>query len=140
MEPIGIQRFYLANIESPVFNELRQIAQKTFGLVDVFRDVLRSQIGDRIDVSWIYGSVASSDDTSSSDIDLMVIGKLSFRELVSTLNPVEESMQRTVNPTLYSADEFRTKLREKNNFVSNVMESEKLFILGTEDDLARLAQ
>ncbi len=140
MEPIGIQKFYQANNESPVYTELRKIAEKTFGLVDVFRDVLRTQVGDQIDVAWIYGSIAKSSDTSSSDIDLIVIGSLPFRELVSILKPVEETMQRPVNPTLYSADEFRTKLSEKNNFVLNVMESRKLFVLGDEDDLARLAQ
>ncbi|MEA2031916.1 MAG: winged helix-turn-helix domain-containing protein [candidate division Zixibacteria bacterium] len=140
MEPIGIQKFYQANTECPVFAELKQIAEKTFGIVDVFRDVLRSQVSDQIDIAWIYGSVANSSDTSSSDIDLMVLGSLSFRELVSILKPVEENMQRSVNPTLYSSDEFRKKLHDKNNFILNVMESEKLFIIGNEDDLARLAK
>jgi predicted nucleotidyltransferase len=140
MEPIGIQKFYQANTKSPVFGELKQIAEKTFGIVDVFRDVLRCQAGNQINVAWIYGSVAESRDTSSSDIDLMVIGSLSFRELVSILKPVEENMQRSVNPTLYSSDEFGKKLHQKNNFILTVMESEKLFILGTENDLARLAQ
>ncbi len=140
MEPIGIQKFYRANTESPVFNDLRSIAEKTFGVVDVFRDVLRTQGKEQIDVACIYGSIATGHDTSSSDIDLLVIGSLPFRELVSILKPVEENMQRPVNPTLYSIDEFRTKLCEKNNFIRNVMESEKLFIVGTKDDLARLAQ
>lgn len=140
MEPIGIQKFYRANTESPVFNDLRSITEKTFGLVDVVRDVLRTQGKERIDVACIYGSIATGHDTSSSDIDLLVIGTLPFRELVSILKPVEENMQRPVNPTLYSSDEFRVKLREKNNFLCNVMESEKLFIVGTDDDLANLAE
>jgi predicted nucleotidyltransferase len=140
MEPIGIQKFYQANRESPIFEELRKIAEKTFGLVDVFRDVLRAHVGDQIDIAWIYGSIARSNDTSSSDIDLLIIGSLPFRELVSILKPVEETMRRPINPTLYSADEFRAKLLKKNNFVLNVMKSKKLFILGNEDDLARLAQ
>ncbi len=140
MEPIGIQKFYRANTESPVFSELRSIAEKTFGVADVFRDVLRTQGKEQIDVACIYGSIASGHDTSSSDIDLMVIGSLPFRELVSILKPIEENMQRPVNPTLYSIVEFKTKVRQKNNFLHNVMESEKLFILGTKDDLARLAE
>lgn len=140
MEPIGIQKFYKANTESPVFGELQQLAAKTFGLIDVIRDVVRSRAGDRVDLAWIYGSIASGKDTSSSDIDLMVIGTLSFRDLVHTLQPVEENMQRSVNPTLYSMEEFREKLRQKNNFLVNVMESEKLFVVGTEDDLKELAR
>ena len=140
VEPIGIQKFYQANTHSPVFEELRSIAEKTFGLVDVLRDVLRSQASDRLDIAFIYGSVARGRDTSSSDIDLMVIGSIAFRELVSILMPVEENMQRPVNPTLYSVDEFRRKLNENNNFVTNVLKSEKLFVMGTANDLAGLAE
>lgn len=140
MKPIGIQKFYHANVSSPVFKELSAIVEKTFGLVDVLHDVLRSQVGEQLEIAFIYGSVASGHDTSSSDIDLMVIGTVSFRKLVSILKPVEENMRRPVNPTLYSADEFRRKLNEDNNFVTNVMKSEKLFVMGTANDLSGLAE
>lgn len=139
IEKIGIHNFYRANVESPIFDELRSIVMKTFGLADIFRDVLRSQAKDQIEVAWIYGSVANATDTSSSDIDIIVIGSLSFRELVVILDPIEKSVMRQVNPTLYTSEEFRNKLHEKNNFIHNVLESEKLFIVGNQDDLARLA-
>ena len=113
---------------------------KTFGVVDVFRDVLQTRAKEQIEVAWIYGSIAGTSDTSSSDIDLMVIGSLSFRELVSILKPIEENMQRPANPTLYSIEEFRSKVHQKNSFLCNVLESEKLFIVGNKDDLVRLAQ
>ncbi len=140
MEPIGIQKFYRANSDSPVFNELKSIAEKTFGIADIIRDVLRTEAEGQIDVAWVYGSVATGQDTSSSDIDLMVVGSLPFRELVAILKPLEETMQRPVNPTLYSVQELRNKVCEKNNFLQNVMASEKLFVLGNSDDLARLVQ
>lgn len=140
MQPIGIQKFYRANPDSPIFGELKSIAEKTFGVADVIRDVLRTEAGEQIELAWIYGSVAAGHDTSSSDIDLMVIGSLTFRELVSILKPVEEHMQRPINPTLYSNEEFGKRIRDKNHFLRNVLSSEKLFVVGNEDDLARLAQ
>jgi len=140
MESIGIQKFYQANTASPVFGELKSIAEKTFGVADVIRDILRPMAGKKIDVAWVYGSVAGGTDRSSSDIDVMVIGSLSFRELVSVLNPVEETLRRPVNPTLYSPDEFSKKSGEKNHFVRNILRSEKLFVVGTEDDLTRLVK
>lgn len=140
MEPIGIQKFYRANKESPVFGELRSIATKTFGVVDIYKDILRTQGKEQIEVAWIYGSVATACDSGSSDIDLMIIGSIPFRDLVSILSPIEKNMQRQVNPTLFSQDEFRTKLNQKNNFLCTVMDSEKLFIIGDKDDLARLAE
>ena len=140
MEPIGIQKFYRANTNCPVFGELRSIAQKTFGMVDIFRDVLRSRGNQQIDIAFIYGSIATGHDTSSSDIDILVIGSLPFRELVSILKPVEDSMQRPINPTLYSIDEFRAGVNQQNNFIDNVLNAEKLFVVGTTDDLAKLAE
>lgn len=140
MEPIGIQTFYQANPESPVFGELKAIAEKTFGIADIIRDILRAESKRRIMVAWIYGSVARGHDTSSSDIDLMMIGSLDFRELVSILKPVEEQMERPINPTLYSESEFQTKVLDANHVLLNVLESHKLFMVGNENDLAKLAQ
>nr|MBN2277237.1 nucleotidyltransferase domain-containing protein [candidate division Zixibacteria bacterium] len=140
VEQIGMQKFYRANPESPVFDELKSIAEKTFGIADVIRDVLHTAAQDQIEVAWIYGSVASGKDTSSSDIDLMVIGALPFRELVAILKPVEEQMQRPINPTLYSESEFQKKVQDENHFLLNVLKSDKLFVVGNEDDLERLAQ
>ncbi len=137
MERIGVQTFYSANKRSPIFSELKSIAEKTFGLVDILNDVLRDKGGD-ISIAFVYGSVAAADDTGSSDIDLMVIGKLSFRNLVAMLKPVEDAIHRPINPTLYTEEEFSKKLSDGNNFLRGVMKYEKLFILGTEDDLAGL--
>ncbi|MFH2054712.1 MAG: nucleotidyltransferase domain-containing protein, partial [bacterium] len=140
VEQIGMQKFYRANPESPVFGELKSIAEKTFGIADVIRDVLRIKADAKVDMAWIYGSVASGQDTSSSDIDLMVIGSLSFRELVAVLKPVEEQMQRPINPTLYSQSEFQKKVQDENHFLLTVLQSDKLFVVGDESDLERLAQ
>lgn len=140
VEKIGMQKFYRANPESPVFDELKSIAEKTFGIADVIRDVLHKEAEDQIEMAWIYGSVATGQDTSSSDIDLMVIGTLSFRELVAILKSVEEHMQRPINPTLYTESEFQKKVQDENHFLLNVLKSDKLFVVGNENDLARLAQ
>lgn len=140
MEPIGIQKFYQANPECPVFGELASIAKKTFGVADIIRDVLRTEAEERIELAWIYGSVAGGRDTSSSDIDVMVIGSLDFRDLVSILKPVEEHMQRPINPTLYSKEEFSKRVRDENHFLKTVLGAEKLFVVGNEDDLAGLAK
>lgn len=138
MERIGIQKFYRANTDSPVYSELKAIAVKTFGVADVLRDILRTEAEGQIEVAWIYGSVASGQDTSASDIDLMVIGTWSFRRLVAILRPVADHMQRPINPTLYSRSDFTAKIKNKNHFLLTVMKADKLFVVGNDDDLARL--
>lgn len=139
MEPIGIQKFFRANKEHPVFNELRALVEKTFGLADILRDVLRNHT-DRIQVAFIFGSVATGRETGKSDIDLLVIGSLTLRELTGLLEPIEKGVGRPINPVLFQVAEFRTRIKKGDHFVSTLLTSEKLFIVGNADDLERLAQ
>jgi predicted nucleotidyltransferase len=139
MEPIGIQKFFRANKEHPVFNELRALVEKTFGLADILRDVLRNHT-DKVQIAFIFGSVATGRETGKSDIDLLVIGSLTLRELTGILEPIEKGVGRPINPVLFHMTEFRTRIKKGDHFVSTLLDSEKLFIVGNADDLERLAQ
>ena len=55
--PFGNQIHYRANPACPVYEELRGILRKTFGVADVLRDVLEP-VSDQIEVAFVYGSVA----------------------------------------------------------------------------------
>ena len=138
-EKIGRQRYYWADPECMIYSELKGMVIKTFGVVDAAATALNSFDKD-VTVAFIYGSVASGSDSARSDIDLLVIGSLTFRELVSALKPVEEIMQRPINPNLYSVGEIQKKVRSENSFLKNVMNSEKLFVVGGQDDLDRLVK
>lgn len=138
-EKIGNQKYYWADPECMIYQELRIIVVKTFGVVETVLTALE-EIRSDITVAFIYGSIAQGKDTGRSDIDLMVVGKAGFRILTKALGNVEEILSRPINPTLFSIDEFKTKLRNKNNFVSNIVNSKKLFIIGNQDDFTKLVQ
>ena len=57
----------------------------------------------------MFGSVAQGRETTGSDIDLMLIGDINFREVVELLFPVQMTLGREVNPKVYSAIEFSAK-------------------------------
>lgn len=133
---IGNQKHYQANHQSPIFEELRGIALKTFGLADALREAL-STLADRIKVAFIYGSVAKGADRVSSDIDVMIISSdLTYFEVISQLTKVEARLGRAINPTLYKFEDLARKRAEDNAFVSRVLAQPKIFLIGTEDDLA----
>jgi predicted nucleotidyltransferase len=134
----GRQVYYHANEKCPIFNELKSIVRKTFGVADVIRQSLASSVG-RIRVAFIFGSVARSADDRRSDIDLMVIGRISFGDVVSLLGPAEEKLAREINPVVYPIAEFKRKVKEDHHFVKTVLEDEKIFVIGDEDELRRLA-
>lgn len=136
MTKIGNQHHYRANSECVIFSELSGIVRKTFGIADIIKAALK-QCDDRIDLAFIYGSIAKAEEVASSDIDLMVIGReLAYAELMEMLFDAEQSLGRTINPTIYDADELESKRKQKNAFIVRVMEQPKIWIKGVENDIS----
>jgi predicted nucleotidyltransferase len=134
----GRQKYYQANRESPLFDELHGLIVKTAGVADVLRSALALAQG-QIRVAFIFGSIASGNERRRSDIDVMIVGRISFEEVVSLLSPAEEKLKREVNPVVYPVTEFKNKVKEDYHFVKTVLEDDKIFLIGNEDELGRLA-
>jgi predicted nucleotidyltransferase/DNA-binding HxlR family transcriptional regulator len=124
--------YYRAKTESPLYPEIRNLVLKTSGLADVLKHALRDK---RIRVAFVFGSIARGEEKSGSDVDLMVIGQLGLRDLSRLLSGIEEKIGREVNPNVLHEDEVRKRIRTKEHFVSSVMESPKIFIIGSQDEL-----
>jgi predicted nucleotidyltransferase len=137
---IGNQKHYQANPACPIFAELRAIVRKTFGTAGLLRAAL-APLWDRIDFAFVYGSVADGSEHATSDVDLMVVSaSLSNVELLHALQPAQEELGRTVNPTLYMPEEFSQRVRERHSFILRVLAKPKLFIKGAEDDVAQISE
>jgi predicted nucleotidyltransferase len=105
----------MANKAAPIFEELRGIVIKTFGLADVLRNALLPHLSD-IEVAFVYGSVAKRKDRAHSDIDLFVVSEnLSYQDLMKALEPAESRLGRKINPTLHSRAELARKRAEGNS-------------------------
>jgi len=135
----GRQVYYRANEKCPIFNELKGIVRKTFGVADVLRQSLAPK-ADNVRLAFIFGSVARSADDRRSDIDVIVVGEISFGDVVSLFSPAEEGLGREVNPVVYPVAEFKKKVKEDHHFVKTVLEDEKIFLIGDKDELRRLAE
>jgi predicted nucleotidyltransferase len=136
-EPRGNLTYYRANRDCPIYTELRGLALKTTGLVDVLRDALSGLRG--VKVAFVYGSLARGDDDAASDVDLLVVGHVAFGKVAERLHLTHETLGRELNPTIYSVEEFRQKVAEKHHFITRVLEGPKLFVIGDADALSRLA-
>ena len=133
--PIGNQKHYQANAAAPIFAELRGIVMKTLGLADVLRTALNA-VSDRIELAFVFGSVAKGTDIATSDIDLMVVTEtLTYADLFEGLAAAEQVLGRKVNPTLYTSAALAEKVRTENNFVLRVLSQPKIFLIGAEDAL-----
>ena len=135
----GRQVYFQANPESPIYAELRGLVVKTGGVADTLRAAL-SLLAERIYVAFIYGSVAKGEERRASDVDVMVIGQVSFAEISEALGEAQKTIGREVNPSVYAPADFRAKLIAKHHFLRSVMKGGKIFLIGDERELARLAK
>jgi len=138
--PRGNQVHFSANPESPLFDELQSLMAKSTGIADVLRSaLLRFWNSQMIMSAFIYGSVALGNQRSSSDIDLMVVGRLHLKDLAPVLRKVERRLGREINPVIYRPEDLRGGLSKRAHFVTQVMSRPKIMLFGNPDDLEELA-
>lgn len=137
-EKLGNQVRYQANRECPVFSELASLFRKTSGLVDELADALRL-LQPAPELALVFGSLARGDENARSDVDLLLIADCSFGDVVKALHPAQITLQREINPVLYSAAEFARRVEAKNDFALNVLANPKLFVIGNANDLGKFA-
>ena len=133
----GNRVYFQADRSCPIFPDLESMLLKTVGLVDVLCQAL-APLGERVKFAFIYGSIAASTEHSSSDVDLMVVGTIGLSDIALALRDAQSQLSRSVNPTVYTVEEFRVKAKEGHHFLSTILSEEKLFVHGSEDDLAKL--
>ena len=138
-EKRGRQKFYAVNRKHPIFQDLRNIIFKTYGVIGRILQALEP-FGEQIKVAFVYGSFARGEEVSSSDLDLFVAGDLRLDELVSALSNVEQAIGREINPTLFSVAEFKKKWSQNNHFIRSMDDAEKEFVIGSHDEFRRLAE
>jgi predicted nucleotidyltransferase len=133
---IGNQVHYSANRSCPIFDELASILRKTSGLADVLAKALAG-LENKIQFAFVFGSVARSEQQTNSDVDIMLIGSLSFSEAVQALHASQTVFQREVNPVVYSEEEFNRRIQNNDSFIKEVLAKPKLFIIGKENELSQ---
>jgi DNA-binding transcriptional ArsR family regulator len=133
-DKVGRQVFYRANRECPIFPELAGLIRKTAGLVDVLREALRPLLR-RVEAAFVYGSIPAGEAHSRSDVDLMVVGKVTLGEVVKALTRTQAVLQRDVNPTVSSRETFRANRKSKDAFIASIWTGPKLWVIGSEREL-----
>lgn len=132
----GNQVHYQANTESLIYEELRGILKKTTGIADVLREAL-APLAERVQLAFVYGSIASGKESPRSDVDVMVVGDLKFEHAVHALASAEKILRREINPHVHAPREFRAKLARKEPFLMRVLEGPKILLKGNLHDVAK---
>jgi predicted nucleotidyltransferase len=136
---VGNQVHFQANRRCPVFDELAGFFRKTTGLADVLREALLP-LNEHIELAFVFGSVARGAEEWSSDVDVLVVGAISFEQVVHALYPTQEQLMREVNSVAISSENFRHEFQKNDRFIRRIVEEPKIFLIGTNDELEQLVQ
>jgi predicted nucleotidyltransferase len=132
----GNQKHYQARRNSPIFPELHRLAVKTVGIAEPLRHALEPY-SDRIRVAFVYGSIAKGADTARSDIDLMVVSdQVRYPDIFEALQRAETQLSRPVSPTIMTTAQWRARRSRRGSFIAKVAEQPRIFVIGSDDDLA----
>lgn len=134
----GNRVYYKANRLHPAFDEMKSLILKSVGLGDRLSAALLPLAGS-LRFAFIFGSVAAGTEQGSSDVDLLCVGTLSAREAASVFGPLGREIKREFNPLLYSEEEFRQKVKGDGAFMRNVLMGPKIWLIGNEHELGKVA-
>ena len=133
-EVSGNQVYYQANPTFPIFQELASILRKTSGLVDVLANAL-APLAEKIEVAFVFGSVGRGTENLGSDVDVLIIGKISFTDAVTALYSAQTIVGREINPKVYQREEWQKLVNNKDAFFQEILNKSKLFIIGAANDI-----
>jgi predicted nucleotidyltransferase len=124
----GNRRYLRANERHTLFRAIREIVLKTDGLAEVLRQALGT---DGIEFAFVYGSIAAAEPRAGSDVDLLIVGSLGLREAVRRLRPAQDTLGRAINPGVWTKQEFDRRLRDRDPFLTRVLDGPRISVIGT---------
>jgi len=131
-ERIGKQKHYSIFGACPISEDLRNIFLKTAGASAELKTTLEKSSS--VELAFIYGSYASGEANVRSDIDLMIIGDASDRELAPLIARIERRLKREINYVVYARQEAEKRLRKSGDFIHEVFRGQKILLVGDSND------
>lgn len=127
--------YFSINDHCNLLPELRGLFLKTDALKFSFGGAFKKK---QIEFAFIFGSFANDNYTAESDIDLFVIGKITNEELFKLVKLLEKSIQREINPLVWSREELNRK--KASSFVKDIFKKKVIMVKGKEDELRKIVK
>src|SRR3972149_1633671 len=127
-EQRGNSKDYQVNKTCPIAPELRSIVLKTDGAGVMIKEKLLEM--DKVKEAFIYGSYASGDADTLSDLDLMIIGEINLDRLAPVISELEKELNRPINYLIYSEQEWNERLAVNDPFLEEVKRAPKITLIG----------
>jgi len=116
----GRLSIYQANMENPILRELKLL----FTIIDL--EDLINDIKNKSDRIILFGSCATGEDTSESDIDLFILTDKA-RSINKIIDIHQKEISRHISPVIVTNKEFRELRDEDRAFYSQIMKGRSLY-------------
>lgn len=131
----GNMVLYKLRKESPIAEDLMRIFLKT---ESVGKEILtKLPDKEKIRYALIYGSFAKGTESSSSDIDLLMIGEIDEDSILKSMQKIEKRIGHTINYILWTEKEFAQKIREGITLIREILKTPVIMIIGDENEFKR---
>ena len=123
---------FIAATDEPMFEALSTLLQRSVGIEEELRAALRKP---GVEAAVIHGSWVSGHRRPDSDVDVLVVGDASLRELRRVVRPIGQSAGRIIDIMVMSVTEFQTRVGEGSGLARSVLTGPTVPLVG---DIARL--
>ena len=131
---IGRTYVYRAAVDSPLYDPLRLLLERTVGVEAELRSALEDVPG--VDAAFIHGSFAKKTRLKpTSDIDVLVLGHTDPHALRRRLRLAEARLAREIDLIAYTPDEFQSLAQSGNSLVGEILRGPVTPLIGTLDSL-----
>jgi len=77
---------------------------------------------------YVYGSYARGEDLETSDIDILIIGKINKEDIINDIDEISKRLGKNINAKIFSSFEW-IKMKEKDKAFYERVEKDKIGVL-----------
>lgn len=132
-ESVGRKLLFQANQNNLFYDEILRMVNKQTGLGQrIIQERLR--LG-KIKVAFLTGHFYQKQTRKEEEIDLFVVGTISVAELAKLTMEEGKRLNIEINYSAMTQEEFSFRLKNKDPFLSKILQKNRLLLLGKEEYL-----
>lgn len=131
--------YYKADRNHIAFDEMLHLTIQAKIFSDMFKKDLEL-FAEKVDFGFIFGSVAKGSNTPESDIDIFLVGNLTYDDVSSFMFKLSQELVQEVNIIIFSPRELSKQITAKISFINNVLNEPKIWLFGDKNEFKKTYQ
>lgn len=129
--------YYAADLKHVAYEDVKHLVIKAKFFSDLFQKDVEN-LKDKVIYGFIYGSVAKGTNTAQSDIDIFLVGNLSYDDAGSFIFNLGRELVQEVNVVIFSPNEFLKGIQNEQSFISKVLQEPKIWLFGDKGEFEKV--